>query len=44
MIAALHPSSSLSSRLHRRQQQADQYADNRDHHEQFDQCEARRGV
>ena len=39
VVAALHPPCGLARRLHRRQQQRDQYADDRNHHQQLDQCE-----
>ena len=37
-VGALGPASRLSGRLHRRQQQRDQDADDRDHHQQLNQC------
>ena len=39
VVHALHAPCSLARRLNGRQQQRDQYRDNRDDNEQFDQCE-----
>ena len=39
VVGALHPAGRLARRLHGRQQQGDQHADDRDHDEQFDQGE-----
>ena len=39
VVAALHPPRRFAHRLHRRQQQCDQDADDRDDNEQFDQRE-----
>ena len=41
IVRALGPSRGLPDLLHRRQKQADQYGDDRDHHEQFHKRECR---
>ena len=41
VVDALGAAGGLAGRLHRRQQQADQHGDDRDHHQQLDQGEAR---
>jgi hypothetical protein len=41
IVLALGAPGRLAGRLHGRQEQADEYADDRHHHEQFDQGEAR---
>jgi hypothetical protein len=39
VVAAPHPIGGLAALLHRGQQQADQYSDDGDNHQQFDQRE-----
>ena len=40
VVGALDPAGGLAGLLHRRQQQGDEDADDGDHHQQFDECEA----
>ena len=40
LILALRSPGGFAGRLHSRQEQADQRGDDRDHHEEFDECEA----
>ena len=39
VVGTLHPPSCFTSTLHSREQQPNEHADNRDHDEQFDECE-----
>jgi hypothetical protein len=41
VVAALHPTGGLARRLHRRQQQRNENADDRNDHQQLDQSEGR---
>jgi hypothetical protein len=41
MVLALHPPRRFAGRLHGWQQERDQYADDRDHHQQLHQCKSR---
>jgi len=42
MVGATNPVGGLADLLHRGQEQPNEDRDNRDHYEQFDQCECRR--
>jgi hypothetical protein len=44
LVRALHPPRRLAGRLHRRQQERDQDANDRDHHEQLDERESPPGM